>query len=131
MERKDFDRKLMTYICESGNLTQGQIAESLKTSNSALHNKMKRGTLPLMKLWNFMAEKNISIPDWAEPLYNQNISSLSGDNLESQNQFLKERLLKAEAEKERLLSLLEDMVSQRERLLAMFEKKSELVSGNN
>ena len=131
MERKEFDRKLMTYICESGNLTQGQVAEKLNTSNSALHNKMTRGTLPLFKIWQLMAEKNIIIPDWAETLYNQNSSTRTGDNLEAENQFLRERLIKAENEKDRLFNLIEDLVGQRERLLEYLEKRGESPVENN
>ncbi len=124
MQRKEFDRKLINYICESGSLTQTQIAGFLNTSNSALHNKMTRGTLPLIKLWKFMTEKQIPIPSWAEiHCPSDNLTRAGHDSCEAENQFLKERLLKAEVEKDRLLSLLEDMVTQRERLLEMLESK--------
>ena len=62
----DRGKKLIKYVCETANITQTQLAEAIGYSQQNLQNKMSRGTVPVPLIQQFMADRYIELPAWAE-----------------------------------------------------------------
>ena len=104
----DRGKKLIKYICESGNITQTQLAEAIGYSQQNLQNKMSRGTVPMPLIEQFMADRSIELPAWAETS-GESVEELANqiNTLQKENEDLTKRLERAEKMQDTLIDLID------------------------
>ena len=104
----DRGKKLIKYVCETANITQTQLAEAIGYSQQNLQNKMSRGTVPMPLIEQFMADRSIALPAWAETS-GESVEELANQisTLQKENEDLTKRLERAEKMQDTLISLID------------------------
>ena len=100
--------RLIKYICEVANWNQTQLAQRLGTSQQALNNRAKRGTLKLHQLRELMEVEGIEIPEFMldNPEFRYSGKGAQEDSLQREIKELKERLVSAENREHKLMEML-------------------------
>ncbi len=108
MDRSDFDPLLLKYICEKAGWTQGQLAERLGTTQQALNNRARRGSLQLNRLSDIMQEEGIAVPKFAEGYseFSTHEDEAELRSLKAENTELRKRLEAAETTQRELMEML-------------------------
>lgn len=111
MDNTENHMKLIKYICEIAGWNQTQLAQRLGTSQQALNNRARRGTLQLNKLRELMEVEGIEIPKFMLASaefgdYSSVAISAKGEALQREIDELKERLKASEAQVHKLMEML-------------------------
>ena len=109
MGNSDNHMKLIKYICEIAGWNQTQLAQRLGTSQQALNNRARRGTLQLNKLRELMEVEGIETPDYMldTPEFGYSSENANAQALQREIKELKERLKASEAQVHKLMEMLQ------------------------
>lgn len=113
MEAYEFQKKLVTYICDSAKITNKQLAAAINMKANAFSNRLTRGTLPLVQLQGYMDQRGIPMPSWAvEPMGSTELRDLKAEveQLKKDNEELERKLAKAEERQDQLNSMLHNAI---------------------
>lgn len=109
MDNSDNHMKLIKYICEIAGWNQTQLAQRLGTSQQALNNRARRGTLQLNKLRELMEVEGIEMPAFmaATPEFGYSGVDAKAEALQREIKELKERLKASEGKEQKLMEILQ------------------------
>jgi len=116
MGKADNHMRLVKYICEMASWNQTELAKRLGTSQQALNNRARRGTLQLNKLKELMVAEGIEIPKFmlasgefgdSSPVASNAVSDEKAKALQNEVAELKERLRASEAQVTKLMEMLQ------------------------
>lgn len=101
--------RLVKYICEVTGWNQTELAQRLGTSQQALNNRARRGTLQLNKLRSLMEVEGIETPDYMldTPEFGYSGVDAKAEFLQREIVELKERLKASECKEQKLMEMLQ------------------------
>jgi len=114
MEPKDFQKKLVNYITEAAEITNGKLAAGINMTPQSFSNRLQRGTLPVVQLQRFCEAHHIQLPKWAnDQLGSTDLVALRKElqEMEQANKALQARLEEAEKRQDELMQMLKMSLS--------------------
>lgn len=109
MQTPEIHMRLVKYICEVAGWNQTELAQRLGTSQQALNNRARRGTLQLNKLRSLMEVEGIEVPDFITqtPEFGYSGENANAQALQREIKELKERLKASESKEQKLMEMLQ------------------------
>lgn len=109
MEPKDFQKKLVSFITEAAEITNGKLAAEINMTPQSFSNRLQRGTLPVVQLQKFCERQLIQLPGWAsDQLGSADVVALRKElqEMKQANTALQARLEEAEKRQDELMQML-------------------------
>ena len=101
--------RLVKYVCEVAGWNQTELAQRLGTSQQALNNRARRGTLQLNKLRGLMEVEGIEFPEYMldTPEFGYSAENANAQALQREIKELRERLKASEGKEQKLMEMLQ------------------------